>query len=153
VVSVPPAIPQWDGWFYPSNEDLTHLWYFMEGEERGGITSLDSNNWLWVGESPLVPHIRHTVPSAQDELPPVLPPVAGSLTGPGTASELCDATSNWVASVAMELETLGQGTGDNMPVPTVLGRHGVATGETTTVEPGELDELMDAPEMEPPPLA
>jgi hypothetical protein len=54
---VPPAIPQWDGWFYPSSEDLTRLWYFMEGEERRGITSLDSDNWLWVGESPLVPHI------------------------------------------------------------------------------------------------
>jgi hypothetical protein len=61
----------------------------------------------------------------------------------GTASELRDATRNWDASVVRELETLGQGTGDNVPDPTV--------SVATTVEPGELDEPMDAPEVEPPP--
>ena len=53
VHGVPPALPEWDGWYSPSDEDIGRVQRIMAGEEHDGTYCMDDcSDWLLVGEDP-----------------------------------------------------------------------------------------------------
>jgi hypothetical protein len=53
VHGLPPAIPEWDGWYTPSDEDVSRVNALRAvEEERDQFCQDDSRDWLMVGEDP-----------------------------------------------------------------------------------------------------
>lgn len=48
----PPAIPAWDGWRHPTEDEILRLNIILELEEQRGIRSLYARGWFLAGESP-----------------------------------------------------------------------------------------------------
>ena len=50
---VPPAIPEWDGWRYPSTDDYRRVLLMTNQEDKAGHEdTFEDGRWLLVGESP-----------------------------------------------------------------------------------------------------
>jgi hypothetical protein len=94
--SCPPTIPDWDGWWTPSPEDLNRIHLLMANEERMDFYCMeDSPDWMPVGGNPFPLFIRQV----SESVPPsgLAPPTGGSnvppLSSQAIAAELPFASS------------------------------------------------------------
>ena len=87
---VPAAIPEWDGWCIPTEEDMDRVRQILLVEERKGIYCTDdSPDWLLVGEDPHFDQLRHRRrPSDPRVQRSPSPPVAGPSTNPGSLEDV-----------------------------------------------------------------
>jgi hypothetical protein len=76
----PPTIPDWDDWWVPSGDNITHIQMLMAHEETTDL----SNIWIMVGSIPFPTHI---CPIGKKALPqhPDLPTEGG--IAPSLSSE------------------------------------------------------------------
>jgi hypothetical protein len=91
---VPPIIPEWDGWWTPSGDDLVHIHALHLREEKDDCYCQDNcYDWLQVGEDPYFPdlhnhrpssYIRNDPPADSKDLAP--PPLPTTTEGPPTTS-------------------------------------------------------------------
>ncbi|KAF8059516.1 hypothetical protein FPV67DRAFT_1675087 [Lyophyllum atratum] len=56
---VPPSLPQWDGWYHPTTDDITRIQTLMHVElHHDSVDCLASSEWMLVGEDPHFRELR-----------------------------------------------------------------------------------------------
>jgi hypothetical protein len=77
----PPTLPEWDGWWTPSNEDLLHIHLLMATEEKADFYCMeDSPNWMTMGSNPF-PLFIHQATEAGPTIG-LVPPMGGDSVPP-----------------------------------------------------------------------
>jgi hypothetical protein len=116
----PPAIPAWDGWRHPTEDEILRMHIILDTEEQRGVFSLNARGWLLTGDTPYRRYLsgrsRNDADAGVAELrarllaataittntaiaPPPPPPPPAAL--PTSSSD--DATANAVASTTSSL--------------------------------------------------
>jgi hypothetical protein len=93
----PPTIPEWDGWWVPSSEDLTRIQLLMAHEETADFYCMDdSSDWMVVGGNTFPLFIRQANDNATTTGPdqPTEGGIAPPLSSQAIAAELPFAPSS-----------------------------------------------------------
>jgi hypothetical protein len=108
---IPPAIPAWDGWRRPTEDEILRLNTILDVEEQRGTHSLEAPGWLAVGQNPFRRYLTRRPRSEADAGVAALRAhlVANTATTTATATTPPQPTPA-IASASTLASTSGSGT-------------------------------------------